>query len=224
MFVPETRFDRQTHTHHMVTGQTTQTNQIPELLTGLILTPRNPPSPQHQSLSTQLSQNNNLPMVEQTPRNQNSDANNSISHLVDSIVEIATQQQPQAATTLKPVSTKRLIFDGINRKFELFGDLFHTMPKMQPDMTEAKKINQFHARLRREAIPTYKNISASNKKCLNDVLIVFRRKKMSSQNHKPQLNTNGTNSRWIPLQNHCLTSCKSSTNVLKGRSVTKSNI
>ena len=26
LFVPETRFDRQTHTHHLVTGQTTQRN------------------------------------------------------------------------------------------------------------------------------------------------------------------------------------------------------
>ena len=50
--VPKTRFDRQTHTHHMVTGQTAQTNQIPEFLTGRILTPRNPPSHQHQNLST----------------------------------------------------------------------------------------------------------------------------------------------------------------------------
>ena len=32
--VPQTRFDRQAHTHHMVTGQTAQTNQSPEFLTG----------------------------------------------------------------------------------------------------------------------------------------------------------------------------------------------
>ena len=44
--VPETNFDRQAHTHHMMTGQTTQTNQIPEFLTGRISTPRNPPSHQ----------------------------------------------------------------------------------------------------------------------------------------------------------------------------------
>ena len=53
--VPEKHFDRQTHTHHMVTGpsnpnhhmvtgQIAQTNQIPEYLTGHILTPRNPTS------------------------------------------------------------------------------------------------------------------------------------------------------------------------------------
>ena len=50
--VPETHFDRQTHTNHMVTGQTSQTNQIIEFLTGRNLTPRNPPSHQHQNRST----------------------------------------------------------------------------------------------------------------------------------------------------------------------------
>ena len=57
--VPETHFDRQAHSHHMVTGQTTQTNQFPEFLTGCILTPRNPPSHQYQNLSTLVSQDNN---------------------------------------------------------------------------------------------------------------------------------------------------------------------
>ena len=76
--VPETHFDRQTHTHHIVAGQTAQTNQTPEFFTGRTLTPRNPPSNQHRNLSTKVSQDNNLPMVEQTPRNQNSDANKSV--------------------------------------------------------------------------------------------------------------------------------------------------
>ena len=170
---PETHFDRQSHTQHMVTGQTAQTNQLPEFLTGRIVTPRNPPSHQYQNLSTQVSQDNNLPVVEQTPRNQNSDANNSINRLVDAIAGIATQQRPQAATMLKPVSTNTLIFDGKNEKFELFEDLFHTMLKMQPEMTEAMKINHFHAHLRKEALQTFRNMSALNKKTLDDVLIVF---------------------------------------------------
>ena len=185
--VPETHFERQAHTHHMmtgpsnpnhhmVTGQTAQTNQFPELLTGRIVTPRNQPSHQYQNLSTQVSQDNNLPVVEQTPRNQNLDANNSINRLADAIAGIATQQRPQAATMLKPVSTNTLIFDGKNEKFELFEDLFHTMLKMQPEMTEAMKINNFHAHLRKEALQTFRNINALNKKTLNDVLIVFRRK------------------------------------------------
>ena len=162
--------------HHMVTGQTAQTNQFPEFLTGRIVTPRDPPAHQSQNLSTQVSQGNNLPMVEQTPRNQNLDANNSINRLADAIAGMATQQRPQAATMLKPVSTNTLIFDGKNEKFELFEDLFHTMLKMQPEMTEAMKLNHFHAHLRKEALQTFRNISASNKKTLGDVLIVFRRK------------------------------------------------
>ena len=69
--VPETNFDRQPRTHHMVTGQTAQPNQFPEFLTGLIVTPRNPPTHQYQNLLTQVSQDNSLPVVEQTPRNKN---------------------------------------------------------------------------------------------------------------------------------------------------------
>ena len=115
-------------------------------------------------------------MVEQTPRNQNSDANNSINRLPDAIAGIATRQPPQAATMLKPVSTNTLNFDGKNEKFELFEDLFHTMLKMQPEMTNAMKINHFHADLGKEALQTFRNISALNKKTLDDVLIVFRRK------------------------------------------------
>ena len=174
--VPETPFDRQADTHHMVTGETAQKNQIPEFLTGRILTPRKPLSHQHQNLSTQVSQVNNYPMVEQTPRDQNSDANNSNLRLADSIAGIANQQGPQAATILKPVSTNTKIFDGKNEKFELFEELFHTMLKMQPELTEAMKNNHFHAHLQKEAFQTFRNVSASNKKTLVDVLIVFRRK------------------------------------------------
>ena len=197
---PGTQFDRQSPTHYMppggsseghhmvtgakeqihnrhytVTGQTVHTNQIPEFLTRRTQTPRNPSSHQYQNLSTHISQDNNLPVVEQTPANQNSDANNSINRLADAIAGITTQQRPQAATMLKPVSTNTLIFDGKNEKFELFEDLFHTMLRMQPEMTEAMKINHFHAHLRKDALQTFRNISAVNKKSLDDVLIVFRR-------------------------------------------------
>ena len=62
--VPGTHFDRQPHSYHMVTGQTARTNQILQILTGRILTPRHLLSHQHQNLSTQMPQDNNLPMVE----------------------------------------------------------------------------------------------------------------------------------------------------------------
>ena len=55
-------------------------------------------------------------MVEQTPRNQNSDAKNSIYRPADAIAGIATQHRQQAATMLKPVSTNTLIFDGKKRE------------------------------------------------------------------------------------------------------------
>ena len=148
----------------MVTGQTAQKHRFPEFLTGRVLTPRNLPSHQYQNLLTQVSQGKNLPMIEQTPRNQNSDANNSINRLVDATAGIATQQRPQAATMLKPVSTNTLFFDGKNEKFELFENLFHTMLKMQPDRTIAMKINHFQALLRKEALQTFINLSPLNKK------------------------------------------------------------
>ena len=176
MSVPETHFNRQAHTHHIVTGQTTQTNQIPEFLTRRILTPRHPPSHQNQNLSTQVSQDNKSPMVEQLPRNENSDAKNSINRLADAIAGIATQQRPQAATMLEPVSTNTLIFDGKNETFELFEDIFHPLLKMQPEMTETMKFNHFHAHLGKEALQTFRNISASSMKTLEDLLFVFRRK------------------------------------------------
>ena len=88
-------------------------------------------------------------MFEQTLRNQTSDADNSINRLADATAGIVTQQRPQAATMLKPTSTNTFISDGEIEKFELYADLFHTMLKMQPEMTEAKNINQFHSHLRK---------------------------------------------------------------------------
>ena len=202
MSVTETRFDRQPQTHHMVTGQTAQPNQFSEFLTGRIVTPRNPSSHQYQNLSTQVSQDNNIPVVEQTPRNQNSDANNSIDRLADAIVGIATQQRPKAATMLKPVATNTLIFDGKIEKFELFENLFHTLLKMQPEMTEAMKITK-RSNLRKEALQTFKNISAINKKTLDDVLIVFRRKYVKPESqatvkHRRQKLTFDPNTKSLP--------------------------
>ena len=138
--VPETRFDRLTNTHHVVTGQTIQTNQIPEFLTGCNLAPRDSQSHQHQNQSTQVSQDNNLPLVERTPRSENSNANICNNRLAYAVALIATQQQPQAAIMLKPVSTNTFIFDGKNEKFELFETFFNLKLKMQPEMTAATKI------------------------------------------------------------------------------------
>ena len=132
--VAKTHFDRQPHTHHMVAGQRVETSKIPEFFTVRILTLHIPPSHQLQNPSTQVSQDNNLPMVETTPRNQNSDANNFIIRLAETIAGIETQQQPQSATMLKSVSTNTFVFDRKNEKLEHFGDLFHMLLKTQPEM------------------------------------------------------------------------------------------
>ena len=104
---------------------------------------------------------------------------------------------------LKPVSTNTLIFDGKNEKLELFEDLFHTMLKMQPEIIEAMKNNNFHAHLRKEAFQTFRNISALNKKTLDDVLIVFRRKYVKPESqataeHKWHKLTFDTNTKSLP--------------------------
>ena len=69
-----------------------------------------------------------------------------------------------------------MTFDGKSEKFELFEDLFHTMIKMQPEMTEQMKINHFHSLLRKNALQTFRNINSTNRQTLEDVLVIFRRK------------------------------------------------
>ena len=85
-------------------------------------------------------------------------------------------KQPSQTLMVRPVSTTTLTFDGKSEKFELFEDLFHTMIKMQPYMTETKKINRFHSLLRKNALQTFRNINSTNRQTLEDILAVFRRK------------------------------------------------
>ena len=142
----EAHFNLQSHTHHMVTGQTAQTNQIPEFFTGRILTPRNASSHQYQNLSTQVShKTTNYQWLNKHQEIKPQTQTIPFDCLADAIAGIATQQRPQAATMLKPLCTNTLIFDGKSESFELFEDLFHTMLKMQTEMTEAMKIGHFHA-------------------------------------------------------------------------------
>ena len=75
-----------------------------------------------------------------------------------------------------PVSTTTLRFDGKLENFELSEDRFHSMIKMQPEMTETMKINHFHSLLRENALQTFSNINTANRQTLEDILAVFRRK------------------------------------------------
>ena len=76
----------------------------------------------------------------------------------------------------RSVSTTTLTFDAKSKKFDFLEDLFHTMIKMQPDMTEAMKKNHFHPFLQKNALQTFRNINTANRQTLEDILAVFRRK------------------------------------------------
>ena len=69
-----------------------------------------------------------------------------INRLADVIMGM--NNKPSAQTLMvRPVITTTLTFDGKTEKFELFEDLFHTMIKMQPDMTETIKIKPYSSSL-----------------------------------------------------------------------------
>ena len=96
-------------------------------------------------MATHISRNNSLPMVEQTPRKQNSDSANHINRFAEPIAGIASQQLPQGSSALfKPTTMNTLIFDNKNGKVELFEDLFQTMLIIQLEMSESMNIIHFH--------------------------------------------------------------------------------
>ena len=121
-------------------------------------------------------------MVDQTPQRQNSDSGNSINSLSEAIAGTVSQKRPQTSSALfKPLKADTLMFDGKNEKLELFKDLFQTMLRMQPEMSEAMKNHRFHSHLREEAVQKFKNTTASNKRTLEDIIIIFKRKYVRPQ-------------------------------------------
>ena len=87
------------------------------------------------------------------------------------------QNRPTAQQlTIRPVNSNTMTFEGKSEEFELFEDLFHTMIKMQPEMSEQLKINHIHSLLKKGALQTFRNISTANRQTLEDVLVPFRRK------------------------------------------------
>ena len=106
------------------------------------------------------------PEVPQTPQDP-------INRIAGVLVNL--QNKPHSMTN-GPVTATPMTFDGKSEKFELFEDLFHTMTKMQPVMTEQKKINHFHSLLRKGVRQTFRNTNTINRQTLEDVLVIFRRK------------------------------------------------
>ena len=153
--------------HDMVTGDNESPLQVPEFLTGRVSS-RNHLDRSYEDINldtTIPAQERNAPAAQTDP----------ITRLADVLTTM--QNRPTAQQlTIRPVNSNTMTFDGKSEKFELFEDLFHTMIKMQPEMTEQMKINHFHSLLRKNALQTFRNISSSNRQTLEDVLIIFRRK------------------------------------------------
>ena len=155
---------------YMVTGAFNLQTSVPEFLTGRIDT--------QPTLSRQASTSNtNLNTTLQDPENPPAQSQDPIKGLGDVLVNLQNKPQtPIKSLAIRSVSPTTMTFDGKSEKFELFEDLFHTMIKMQPVMTGQMKINHFHSLFRKNALQTFRNINSSNRRTLEDVLVIFRRK------------------------------------------------
>ena len=153
--------------HDMVTGDNESPLQVPEFLTGRVSS-RNHLDRSYEDINLDT-------MIPAQKRNAPAAQTDPITRLADVLTTM--QNRPTAQQlTIRPVNSNTMTFDGKSEKFELFEDLFHTMIKMQPEMTEQMKINHFHSLLRKNALQTFRNISSSNRQTLEDVLVIFRRK------------------------------------------------
>ena len=153
--------------HDMVTGDNESPNPVPEFLTGRI------PSRTHLNQSYEdINRDTTIPAHERIATAADPDP---ITRLADVLTTM--QNRPTAQQlTIRPVNSNTMTFDGKSEKFELFEDLFHTMIKIQPEMTEQMKIIHFHSLLRKNALQTFRNINSTNRQTLEDVLVIFRRK------------------------------------------------
>ena len=156
--------------HDMVTGASPTLHLVPEFLTGRPMQSR---EPLQRHNSTDHEPQETIPQVpETTAPTTPSDPINRVSEVL-----VGMNNRPSQQTLMvRPVSTTTLTFDGKSEKVELFEDFFHTMIKMQPDMTETMKINHVHSLLRKNALQTFRNINKANRQTLEDILAVFCRK------------------------------------------------
>ena len=153
--------------HDMVTGDNEFPNQVPEFLTGRI------PSRSHLNQSYEdINLDMTIPAHERIATAADPDPITRLADVLTTMQNRLTAQQ----LTIRPVNSNTMTFDGKSEKFELFEDLFHTMIKMQPEMTEQMKSNHFHSLLRKHALQTFRNINSTNRQTLEDVLVIFRRK------------------------------------------------
>ena len=147
----------------MVTGDSKSHRPIPKFLKGRI---HSQADLRGQELVHDPSMETTLQILEPVTAEPPQD---SINRLADLLVNLQIKLQ---SITIRPVTTTT--FDGKSEKFELFEDLFHTMIKMEPVMTEQMKIIHLHSLLRRDALQTVRNTNFINRQTLEDALVIFR--------------------------------------------------
>ena len=156
------------NTYDLVTRDSESPNIIPEILTGRISLRsalNQPPRDHNDPLDT------TLPATEQTSPVAVDDPIKRLAYVLTNLQNRPTAQQ----LTIRPVNSNTMTFDGKREKIELLEDLFHTMIKMQPEISEQMKINNLYSLLRKGALQTFKNISTINRQTLEDVLVISRR-------------------------------------------------
>ena len=155
--------------YDMVTGDNEPPIQVPEFLTGRMPS-QSHLNKSHDDLNPLL--DTTIPAQENTAPAIDLDQNNRLADVLISMQNRPTAQQ----LTIRPFNSNTITFDGRSETFELFGDLFHTMIKMQPEISEQMKINHFNLHLKKNALQAFRNISTANRQTLEDVLVFFRRK------------------------------------------------
>ena len=113
----------------MVTGDNESLIEAPEILKGRMPS-RNHLHSSHDDFNPLLDTTN--PAQETTVQAPELDPINRLADVLTSMQNRPTAQQ----LTIRPVNSNTMTFDGKSKKFELFEDLFHTMIKMQPEMSE----------------------------------------------------------------------------------------
>ena len=156
-------------THDVVRGNNESPNLDPEYLTEQIPSRTaliQPACDNIDLLDTTLAATEETsPMAVQDPNDR----------LADVLTKLQNRLTAQPQFTMRPVNSNTMNYDGKSEKCEQFEDLFHTMIKKQPEMSDEMEINHFHSLLRKAALQTFRNINTDDRPT-KDVLVIFRPK------------------------------------------------
>ena len=126
----------------MMTEDNEASNSVPEFLTGQI--------PSRTALNQSIDHNDFLDTTSPLPEQNTPVAvQDPINRQADVLANLQNRPAAPPPFTIRLVNTTTLTFDGKREKIELFEDLFKTMIKMQPELSEQMKIKHFLSPLRK---------------------------------------------------------------------------